>query len=133
MDIGAYEFQSPQSLISCAWLQEYNLSTDGSADFTDADGEGMNNWQEWRCGTCPTDAGSALRLLSVQRTGTNFTLTWQSVAGVNYFLERSMNLGASVPLTPPATNLPGQPGTTAYTDTNAAGASLLFYRVGVGN
>ena len=60
-------------------------------------------------------------------------MTWQSVAGVNYFLERSMNLGASVSLKPLATDLPGQPGTTAYTDTNVAGASPLFYRVGVGN
>ena len=32
-----------------------------------------------------------------------------------------------------ATNLPGQPGTTTYTDTNVAAASPLFYRVGVGN
>jgi hypothetical protein len=72
-------------------------------------------------------------VLSAQRTGTNVTLTWQSVAGVNYFLERSMNLGASVTFTPLATDLPGQSGTTAYTDTNAAGASPLFYRVGVGN
>jgi hypothetical protein len=133
VDIGAYEFQSPQSRISYAWLQQYGLPTDGSADLTDPDGDGLNNWQEWRCGTSPTDASSALRLHSAQRTGTNVTLTWQSVIGVNYFLERSMNLGASVSFTPLATDLPGQPGTTAYTDTNAAGASPLFYRVGVGN
>jgi hypothetical protein len=61
------------------------------------------------------------------------TLTWQIVVGVNYFLERSMNLGAPVTFAPLATDLPGQPGTTAYTDTNAAGASPLFYRVGVAN
>jgi hypothetical protein len=31
------------------------------------------------------------------------------------------------------TNLPGQPGTTTYTHTNAAGLAPLFHRVGVAN
>jgi len=133
VDVGAYEFQSPHSLISYAWLQRYGLPADGSADYKDADGDGMNNWQEWRCGTSPTDANSALRLVSALPAGTNVAVTWQSVAGVNYFLERSTNLSPSPLFTPLATNLPGQPGTTAYTDTNGAGAWSHFYRVGVGN
>ena len=74
-----------------------------------------------------------LRLLSGSPDGTNVTVAWQSVAGVNYFLERSTNLSASPPFTLLAPNLPGQPGTTTYTDTNAAGTSPLFYRMGVGN
>jgi len=133
VDIGAYEFQGPGSVISYAWLQQFGLPTDGSADSIDSDGDGMNNWQEWRCGTCPTNAGSALRLLSAQHTGTNVTVTWQSAAGVNYFLERATNLSSSPVFTPLATNIPGQPGTTSFTDTNAPGASPLFYRVGVGS
>ena len=32
-----------------------------------------------------------------------------------------------------ATNLAGQFGTTSYTDTNAVGSRLFYYRVGVGN
>src|SRR6185369_4476959 len=39
VDIGAYEFQNPATLVSIAWLQKYGLAADGSADFTDADGD----------------------------------------------------------------------------------------------
>jgi hypothetical protein len=132
VDIGAYEFQGTGSVISYAWLQQYGLPTDGSADFTDPDTDGHTTWQEWRCQTSPTNALSVLRLLSATPAGTNVTVSWQSVAGVSYFLERSTNLWASPPFTLLAPNLPGQPGTTSYTDTNAATAPRLFYRVGVG-
>jgi hypothetical protein len=93
----------------------------------------LNNWQEWVCGTDPTNALSALRLLMPVTTGTNVTLSWQSVAGVNYFLQRTTNPTASPAFAPLATNIFGQPGTTSFTDTNAAGAGPFFYRVGVGN
>ena len=106
------------------------LPTDGSADDLDTDYDGHNNWQEWRCQTFPTNPLSVLRLLSASRAGTNVTVAWQSVAGVTYFLERSTNLSASPPFTLLARNLPGQPGTTSYTDTNAANLAPLFYRVG---
>ncbi len=132
VDIGAYEFQGPRSVISYAWLQHYGLPTDGSADATDPDADGHNTWQEWRCQTDPTNALSALRLLSASPAGTNVTVSWQSVAGVNYFLERSTNLSASPPFTLLSPNLLGQPGTTTFTDTNAALLAPLFYRVGVG-
>ncbi len=131
VDIGAYEFQSPTSIIPYVWLQQYNLPTDGSADFTDPDGDGLNNWQEWICGTDPTNALSALRLLAPVSGGTNVIVIWQSVAGVSYFLERAVNLAASPTFTPVATGIPGQTGTTTYTDTNAIGAGPWFYRVGV--
>ena len=129
MDIGAYEFQGPGSVISYAWLHRYGLLTDGSADFTDVDGDGLNNWQEWRCGTNPTNALSALWLLAPESDGTHVRVTWQSVAGVPYFLERSTNLAS--PFAPLATNIVGQAGTTTHTDTNATSLVPRFYRVGV--
>jgi hypothetical protein len=61
--------------------------------------------------------------------GTNATVTWQSVAGVSYFLERSADLAA--PFTLLATNIVGQTNTTSYSDTNATAAGPFFYRVGV--
>jgi hypothetical protein len=129
VDIGAYEYQGTGSVISYAWLQQYRLPIDGSADATDPDADGHTTWQEWRCLSDPTNALSALRLLPAVPTGTNVTVTWQSVAGVNYFLERGTNLAS--PFTLLATNIVGQGDTTIYTDTNAAGLAPLFYRVGV--
>ena len=129
VDMGAYEFQPGVSGAFIGWLQGYGLPTDGSADYADSDHDGLNNWQEWVCGTCPTNALSVLRLLSTRPTGTNTTVTWQSVAGVDYFLQRSGNLAS--PFTFVATNIVGQAGTTSYADTIATGTGPVFYRVGV--
>ena len=130
VDMGAYEFQAPVSMISYAWLQQYGLPTDGSADVGDPDGDGMTNWQEWRCGTDPRNAQSALRLLAPTPVGAGLVVRWESVADRTYFLERSTT--ASSGFTPVATGIPGRPGMTTYTDTNAIGKGPWFYRVGVG-
>jgi hypothetical protein len=68
---------------------------------------------------------------STTLAGTNVTVSWQSMAGVNYFLERNTDLESAMSFTPVATNIVGQSGTTSYTDTNAAALTSLFYRVGV--
>jgi hypothetical protein len=129
VDIGAYEFQGTGSVISYAWLQQYGLPTDSSADFLDNDWDGLNNWQEWICATCPTNPLSVLRLISAFPSGSDVTVSWQSTAGVTYFLERSAEISA--PFTLVGTNVVGQAGTTTFADTNASGAGPFFYRVGV--
>jgi hypothetical protein len=131
VDMGAYEFQPGVSGLFIAWLQQYGLPTDGSADFTDPDHDGMNNWQEWRCGTDPTNAASVLRMVFSTPAGNNVNVTWQSVAGVTYVLQCSTNLAGAPPFLSLATNLAGQAGTTTFTHTNAAVAKAAFYRVGV--
>ncbi len=131
VDIGAYEFQSPSSVLSYAWAQQYGLPTDGSADFTDADADGANNWQEWRADTNPTNALSVLRMVSATNSASGLDVTWQSVATRNYWLERATNLGDAPPFQSIATNIAGASGTTTYTDTNATNGWPYFYRVGV--
>jgi hypothetical protein len=131
VDVGAYEFQSPQSAISYAWLQQYGLPTNGSADGADPDGDRLNNYQEWRTGTAPTNALSVLRLKPPLLAGSNLVVTWESVQGRSYFLGHSTNLASPASFHPVAANIPGQAGTTTYTHTNAAGAGFYFYRVGV--
>jgi hypothetical protein len=130
VDIGAYEFQAPTSVISYDWLRKYGLTYDGSADYQDTDGDGMNNWQEWRAGTVPTDPLSVLRL-SVSAPDTNgigLTLTWRGATDRNYFLQRSTNLTDFATVSP---DIPGQPGVTSFADTNGIGNGPYFYRVGV--
>jgi hypothetical protein len=112
------------------WLQQFGLSTDGSVDLTDSDGDLLNNWQEWIAGTNPANALSALRLLAPSVQGTKIIINWQSAVGVTYSLERTGNI--SDPFTSLITGIQGLPGTTSYSDTNALGAGPFFYRVRVG-
>jgi hypothetical protein len=131
VDIGAYEFQGPGTGEFFGWLQQFGLGTDGSADYTDNDLDGMNNWQEWRAGTIPTNAASRLLMLNTQPGASNVVVTWQSVTNRSYYLQRAAVLTAQPVFAPLATNIVGQAGLTSYTDTNAVGLGPYFYRVGV--
>jgi len=131
VDIGAYEFQYQSLDAFHAWLQGYGLSTDGSADYLDSDGDGMNNWQEWIAGTIPTNAASVLRIEKTMASspGASITVVWQSTTNRNYFVQRSMNLSPAAFVTI-QTNISGVSGTMTFTDTNPS-AGRAYYRIGV--
>ena len=130
VDIGAYEYQTPSSILSYAWAQQYGLPTDGSVDYLDLDGTGMNNWQKWIAGLNPTNAASVLALKSPSVTVSNATITWNSVTSRTYYVQRSSNL--SQPLfSSIQSNIIGQVGTTSFKDTTATNGNSFFYRVGV--
>lgn len=130
VDIGAYEFQADVSGQFATWLQQNGLATDGSADFTDPDNDGMNNWQEWIAGTDPNNPLSVLQVLaSIPTNSASLIVTWESVSGRNYYLQRTTNL--NIPFINLRSNIVGQAGTTNYTDTRATGNGPFFYRVGV--
>ena len=129
VDIGAYEFQGTNAIAFYAWVQHHGIVIDGTTDYEDPDGDGMNNWQEWVCYTCPTNPLMNLRLVSAVPVAANVAVRWKSAGGVKYFVERSTNPASPFKLL--ATNLVGQSDEFVYTDTNAAGRGSFFYRVGV--
>jgi hypothetical protein len=131
VDVGAYEFQSPLSQISHAWLQQYGLATDGISDFADPDADGINNWQEWIADTNPTNAASLFQLQVASNNASGFTLTWQSSAARTYYVQRATELTLQPALSPLAGPIPGQFGTTSYTDPAATNGAVFYYRVRV--
>jgi RHS repeat-associated protein len=120
--------------IPTAWLNQHQLPVDGSADFTDSDGDGYSNWHEWLAGTNPRAAESAMQLVAVADsvTAQGFRLRWPSVAGKVYRVERSTGMTAGrLSFTVIAGGITGQAGFTEYVDNAATGAAYRFYRISI--
>jgi hypothetical protein len=60
----------------------------------DFDGDFHNNLQEWRTSTDPANGLSVLKMLTPASDVSGMTISWQSVSGVNFFLQRSADFGA---------------------------------------
>jgi hypothetical protein len=116
-----------------AWLAFYGLPSDGSADYLDSDGDGLNNWQEYLAGTNPTNASSVFKIAGGQALpGAQIVLRWLSVSNRLYDVMRGTNLavgaGAFVPV-PGATNLAGTPPQNTWTDSVSSTSMRAFYRL----
>jgi hypothetical protein len=97
----------------------------------DSDHDGLSNLSEWLAGTNPTNAASSLQLtvLSVSDLN-NVSLTWPSVAGKTYRLERATDLLTGFNSVV-ATNITATAPTNIITDTAVLPVNTRFYRVGV--
>ena len=75
------------------WLVDYGLSTNGSADFVDTDGDGANNWQEYHAGTDPTNENSVFEFNHVTAGDPGSSVfEWNTVSGKQYVVMASTNL-----------------------------------------
>ena len=104
------------------WETTYfgNLAQTATGDF---DNDGTNNLTEFRLGLIP-NSGSSLFATTRSSAG---LLTWPSVTGVTFRIERSTTLGSWTTL---ENAFPGTAGTASYTDPSPP-ANEAFYRIGL--
>ena len=101
VSLGDVSLSSWADGIPDAWRWRYfgSLTDPRSSAMSDPDGDGVSNWAEYRAGTDPTDANSALRL-QTRLTAANqnavntpqVALHWQSVEGKRYLVEAAASL-----------------------------------------
>jgi hypothetical protein len=78
------------------WESANRLDPEDPTDaLDDDDHDGSNNLAEYRAGTDPQSAASALRIISLQRNGSEVRLRISTVSGKTYTLETTSNLPAS--------------------------------------
>jgi hypothetical protein len=131
VDMGAYEYQTPVSMTSYHWLQQYGLPITTNTDTSDLDGTAFDVYQDWIAGLNPTNPASVLVMLSPppNNTASGITVNWESVSGIDYNLLRATNLMSA--WTTIQSNIAGQTNTTSYTDTTATNGGPYFYQVAV--
>jgi hypothetical protein len=106
-----------------------NFNLNDPADAAqDADGDRITNFQEYLAGTNPRDSNSVLRITRLRPQGSDLVLSFLSVTGKTYALERATNLPALFWQT--VTNF-GPVATTNAVLTNTGGAQATngFFRV----
>ena len=82
-----------------AWMENYfghseGQTADNSMWYQDADGDGMNNLQEYQAGTNPRDPNSTLKL-TMQLTTTNLIFSFDGVMTKSYVIKTSGALSGS--------------------------------------
>jgi hypothetical protein len=119
------------------WMQQTfghatGLSGDNSRAQDDFDGDGMANWKEYLCGTDPTDPTDYLHLLNVAPQGSDESVSWAAIGGINYVVQSATDLSAGFSDISPLIT-PDNDGTETYVDAGAATNSIpRFYRIRLG-
>jgi hypothetical protein len=111
-------------------LQNFGTSVNAgsAADSADPDGDGLTNAQEYVAGTNPNDRNSVLKISQAAKNGNDMLVSFPSVSGKTYSVERSDTL-QSGSWTTVQSGIPGNGGTVQVTDTGGAAQPRRFYRV----
>ena len=113
------------------WELQYFGHLTGSDPNADADHDGMSNLAEWLAGTNPTNASSCLQLIAIPPNNPNvFVVSWPSVAGKYYRLERATNLLTGFNSVV-QTNIAATAPTNTVNDPAILPGNTRLYRVGV--
>ncbi len=114
------------------WETANGLNPNNPGDANqDADGDGMTNLQEFLTGTDPQNSASALRITGMVVSGNDCLVSFTTVVGKLYRLDRA-SLPSGDTWTTVANNVVGTGGTVQAADTGGASATNRFYRVGLG-
>jgi hypothetical protein len=94
----------------------------------DPDGDGMTNLQEYQAGTNPTQAGSALRIISIESTGPNTVrLSFLAVSNRSYRIEFKNAL--QDPAWSTLTNISGVPTNRLMFINTTSAIPMRYYRL----
>jgi len=104
-------------------------TTSASALNADPDGDGTTNQQEYLAGTNPLDPFSVFRINGAAISGNNMVVTFNSVIGITYIVEKTTNLGSGASWSTVMDNITGTGSGISVTDAGAAALSRCFYRV----
>jgi pimeloyl-ACP methyl ester carboxylesterase len=96
----------------------------------DSDGDGAKDGSETVAGTDPLNAGSLLSVRESGKAGSDFTITWSSVAGRSYRILRSEDLTFET-YRVVASGIAAAPPQQSHVDAGGATAPRMFYRVEV--
>jgi lysophospholipase L1-like esterase len=132
---------APVSATTYTAVENWRLANFGTiansgnaADSADPDGDAWANAQEYASGTNPNDWASSLKISQLQASGNDLVVSFPSVAGRTYRVERSdtlQNGSWQTVLTNgvPRDNIAGTGGTIQIIDTGGAIPQKRFYRV----
>ncbi len=114
------------------WEQRYFGGATNGSPSADADGDGVNNWQEYVAATSPTNGLSRFEVSSLPAANSvpsgQFVLRWSSESRCVYTVERAGSLQASFARR--QENLFATPPENVYTDAVGT-AGAYFYRIQV--